>query len=147
MEKEKNIIIRRDIINYLDKLIKDINKKQRKQRMHSNKNLIALTVLGVVFVGTVSVLLVQKCGEEIRNIIIGNANYNDEEIDVDEDVINEDSYEDFDVDLDVDEDVDEEIEDEIKQTLEKQKGKSIGSVGAAMEEALEDIEDDEEKVN
>ncbi|MGV8981777.1 hypothetical protein [Clostridium sp.] len=129
-------------MNYLEKLVKSINSKQKKQRINSNKNLIALTVLGVAFVGTVSVLLVQKVSCEIRNIIINNAKDPDEDIyeDVDLDI---DADDNIDIDKNVDVDPKEDIEDEIKENLEKQKGKSIGAVGTAMEEALENLEDEE----
>ncbi|MBU3191912.1 hypothetical protein K9O30_21195 [Clostridium bowmanii] len=129
-------------MNYLDELLSNINSRQRKQRINSNKNLIGLAILGVTIVGTVSVLLTRKFGEEIRNIIISNAK--DSEYDINEDVdldIGEDA------DIDNDEDPDEDIEEEIKQTLEKQRGKSIGDVGAAMEEALDDLKDEEKNYN
>lgn len=127
-------------MNYLDKLSRNISRKQRVHKINSNKKFITLTVAGVAFVGTISVLLAKKISEEIRNIIINNAK------DTDEDVINKDMDGDFDVDMmdqEVNEDTDDDIEDEIKQTLDKQKGKPIGAVGAAMEEALDDIEDEE----
>ena len=121
-------------MNYLDKLLKNINSRQRKQRINSNKNLVGLAMLGVTIVGTVSVLLTRKFGDEIRNIIISNAK--DTEYDINQDV-----------DVDIDEDIDVNIEEEIKQTLEKQGGNSIGDVGAAMEEALDELEEHEKKQN
>ncbi|MGH4141174.1 hypothetical protein [Clostridium sp.] len=128
-------------MNYLDKLSRNISRKKRMQKINSNKKIITLAVVGVTFVGTISVLLAKKISEEIRNIIINNAKDADEEIDVNEGHSNEDISE------NMDQDVNEDTEEEIKRTLDKQRGKPMGAVGDALEEALDDIEDEEKNEN
>ena len=109
-------------MNYLERLAKDFNRKQRKQ--NTNKNFGILLGLGVVIGGSVAVLYARNCCKEIKEIIINDAT----DINSDDDEINS-------------------KRDEIKQTLEKESDESIGDVGAAMEKALEDLEDEKQNEN
>ena len=128
-------------MNYLDILAKNIKYNRKKKRMKMLKNYWGIAVVGVAIGGTVVVLITKKCYEEIKNLVIRNAEDPNEDIDenIDEDII---------------EDIDEELnegtninKDEIKETLENLDEKSIGAVGVAMENAMEDLEDIKQNEN
>ncbi|MBU3111146.1 hypothetical protein [Clostridium lacusfryxellense] len=109
-------------MTYLDKISKNIKSKKRKQMGNYSNSVMVYAVLGVAIGGIIAGLVARKCTDEIKNIIINNANNN----------------------------IDEEINtkrDEIKETLLKADVKSVGDVGMAMEDALEDLEEEQYKEN
>jgi hypothetical protein len=108
-------------MTYLDKLSKKMIKKRKKMGNYNNSVMI-YAVLGVAVGGIVIGVAARKCMDEIKNIIINNANNNnDEEIN--------------------------DKRDEIKETLLKADFKSVGDVGVAMEDALEELEEEQYKEN
>ena len=102
-------------MNYLDKLAKNINCRQRKQKINSNKSFAVLALLTVTIGGAVAAFFTHSCREEKRNITIRNVKDIDEDINI--------------------------KRDEIKQTLEKEGDESVGDVGVAMEKALDDLKE------
>ncbi len=109
-------------MTYLDKLSKKIMIKKKKKMGNYNNSVMIYAVLGVAIGGVIAGVVARKCMDEIKNIIINNANNNnDEEINI--------------------------KRDEIKETLLKADVKSVGDVGVAMEDALEDLEEEQYKEN
>lgn len=108
-------------MTYLDKLSENIKRKKRKQMGEYSNDVVIYAVLGVAIGGIIAVVAAQKCMKEIKNIIINNANNNEEEIKI--------------------------KRDEIKETLLKADVKSVGDVGVAMENALEDLEEEQYEEN
>jgi len=105
-------------MSYFQQLSKNINRKRRKQK---GNHVIIFTAIGLAIGGIIAGIVARKCIDEIKNIIINNANNVNEEID--------------------------NKRDEIKETLLKADVKSVGDVGVAMEKALEDLEEEEYKEN
>lgn len=114
-------------MNHLYRLAKNIKFNSKKKKNNNLNSYIALGVFAVAIAGTVATLLTKNCCKEIENIVINNAENNDEHSE---------------------DDIDEEAKinrNEIKQTLEHVSEDSLGDVGLAMEDALEDLEEEKDK--
>lgn len=111
------------LVNYLDKLLKNIKYKQKNQKAKVNflKGFAVFSVLSVVIGGVTTRLLAQSRLEEKKNNIISNSKDNNEDIKL--------------------------KRDEIKHTLEEFGDEVVGDVGVAMEKALEGLEDEKQSEN
>jgi len=116
-------------MNYLDKLVKNIEFNRKNNKNKNHKNTWPIAVLGVAIGGTLVALLTKSYFKEIKNIDINNLE--DSTDDISEAVYkNDENIEDNSI-----------IENEIMETLEHVDEESLGDVGIAMENALENSED------
>lgn len=67
-------------MNCFERIAKDFKREQRKRRTNSIKSIVAFAALGLVIGGAITVLLAEKCCEEIDNIVIRNKKDIDEDI-------------------------------------------------------------------
>ena len=116
------------IMNYLDKLVRNIKLNKKKQKAKKLRGFLALGALGVAIGGGVA-LFTKNYYREFKNIVIHNV---------------EDNKGDFNDSANDDENIN---KNEIKETLEKAGENSLGDVGVAMEHALEDFDDVEQSEN
>jgi hypothetical protein len=102
-------------MNCFQRIAKDFRREQRRRKTNSMKNIVVVTVAGIVVGGAITVLITEKCCEKIKQIVIGN------EKDIDKDINIK--------------------RNEIKETLENVGDESLGDVGIEMKKALDDLED------